>query len=109
MRDDAVFTRKGDDLEVTVPVSFAELALGDTVTVPTLDSPVRVKIPAGTRDGRTLRVRGRGINGGDLLVTVEVSVPTHLDAAATSALRTYAQAERESGFDPRADWEGARR
>ena len=109
MRDDAVFTRKGDDLEVTVPVSFAELALGDTVTVPTLDSPVRVKIPAGTRDGRTLRVRGRGINGGDLLVTVEVSVPTHLDAAATSALRTYAQAERESGFDPRADWEGTRR
>ncbi|APT89617.1 molecular chaperone DnaJ [Corynebacterium frankenforstense DSM 45800] len=109
VRDDAVFTRKGDDLEVTVPVSFAELALGDTVTVPTLDSPVRVKIPAGTRDGRTLRVRGRGINGGDLLVTVEVNVPTHLDAAATSALRTYAQAERESGFDPRADWEGARR
>ncbi|AIG64736.1 molecular chaperone DnaJ [Corynebacterium atypicum] len=108
VRPDKVFTRSGDDLEVTVPVSFAELALGDTITVPTLKSPVRVKIPAGTRNGRTLRVRGRGISGGDLLVTVEVNVPSYLDAAATSALRTYAQAERQSGFDPRAGWEGVK-
>ncbi|KQB86106.1 molecular chaperone DnaJ [Corynebacterium lowii] len=108
VRPDPVFTRSGDDLEVTVPVSFAELALGDTITVPTLDSPVRVKVPAGTRDGRTLRVRGRGIKNGDLRVKVQVKVPTNLDAAATSALRTYAQAERESGFNPRTDWEGAK-
>ncbi|WP_425277968.1 molecular chaperone DnaJ [Corynebacterium halotolerans] len=111
VRDDAVFTRSGDDLEVTVPVSFGELALGDTITVPTLDAPVRVKVPAGTPDGRTLRVRGRGIprrsgQAGDLLVTVQVTVPKHLDAAAASALRTYVQAERDSGFNPRADWPG---
>lgn len=109
--DDDVFTRHGDDLEVTVPVSFAELALGDTITVPTLDAPVRVKVPAGTPDGRTLRVRGRGIQrrgggAGDLLVTVRVAVPKDLDVRATSALRTYAQAERDSGFDPRAGWAG---
>lgn len=114
VREDKVFARSGDDLEVTVPVSFAELALGDTITVPTLDAPVRVKVPAGTPDGRTLRVRGRGVPkrggaAGDLLVTVEVKVPKNLDAAATSALRTYAQAERDSGFDPRADWAGAQR
>lgn len=107
VRPDKVFTRKGDDLQVTVPVSFAELALGETLTVPTLDKPVRVKVPAGTRSGRTLRVRGRGIKNGDLLVTVEVKVPEKLDDAARSALRTYAQAERDSGFDPRAGWEGA--
>lgn len=111
VRPDKVFTRNGDDLEVSVPVSFAELALGDTITVPTLDNPVRVKIPAGTPDGRTLRVRGRGVptrggNAGDLLVTVKATVPTNLDAAATSALRSYAQAEKESGFDPRAGWVG---
>ena len=111
VRPDAVFTREGDDLEVTVPVSFAELSLGGTVTVPTLDSPVKVKIPAGTPDGRTLRVRGRGVpkrgdSAGDLLVTVQVKVPTTLDPAATSALRTYAQAEKDSGFDPRAGWAG---
>lgn len=110
-KPDKVFTREGDDLHVTVPVSFAELALGDTITVPTLDSPVRVKVPAGTSDRRTLRVRNRGVakrggKSGDLLVTVQVTVPTNLDGAATSALRTYAQAERDSGFDPRAGWEG---
>lgn len=111
VKPDKVFTREGDDLHVTVPVSFAELALGDTITVPTLDSPVRVKVPAGTSDRRTLRVRNRGVakrggKSGDLLVTVQVTVPTNLDGAATSALRTYAQAERDSGFDPRAGWEG---
>ncbi|QGU08420.1 Chaperone protein DnaJ [Corynebacterium occultum] len=114
VREDQVFTRSGDDLEVTVPVSYTELALGETITVPTLDAPVRVKVPAGTPNGRTLRVRGRGVpkrgaEAGDLLVTVQVKVPKNLDAAATSALRTYAQAEKGSGFDPRADWAGAKR
>ncbi|APT85558.1 molecular chaperone DnaJ [Corynebacterium aquilae] len=108
---DKIFTRDGNDLAVTVPVSFGELSLGGTITVPTLGTPVRVKVPAGTPNGRTLRVRGRGVekrdgSKGDLLVTVEVKVPTNLDAAATSALRTYAQAEKDSGFDPRADWAG---
>ena len=112
VKPDKVFTRDGDDIHITVPVSFAELALGDTITVPTLDSPVRVKIPAGTPDGRTLRVRGRGIakragKAGDLLVSVQVTVPSKLDAAASSALRTYAQAEKASGFNPRAGWAGA--
>lgn len=112
VKPDKVFTRDGDDIHITVPVSFAELALGGTITVPTLDSPVRVKIPAGTPDGRTLRVRGRGIakragKAGDLLVSVQVTVPSKLDAAASSALRTYAQAEKDSGFNPRAGWAGA--
>ena len=111
VKPDKVFTREGDDLHVTVPVSFAELALGDTITVPTLDSPVRVKVPAGTPDGRTLRVKGRGVakrggKAGDLMVTVQVTVPSTLDAAASSALRNYAQAEKDSGFDPRAGWAG---
>lgn len=109
---DKVFTRNGDDLAVTVPVSFSELALGGTVTVPTLDNPVKVKVPAGTPNGRTLRVKGRGVpkksgNAGDLMVTVEVTVPKNLDATASSALRAYAQAEKDSGFNPRAGWAGA--
>lgn len=111
VKDDKVFSREGDDLHVTVPVSFAELTLGDTINVPTLDAPVRVKVPAGTPDGRTLRVRGRGVpkrggTAGDLMVTVQVKVPSNLDAAASSALRSYAQAEKESGFNPRAGWAG---
>lgn len=111
VRPDDLFSRSGDDLRITVPVSFTELALGGTVTVPTLDSKVRVRVPAGTSDGTTLRVRGRGVvkrngNSGDLLVTVKVSVPKNLDEGAASVLRRYAEEEKRSGFDPRADWAG---
>lgn len=113
VRPDEIFTRSGDDIEVTVPVSFGELALGGTITVPTLDGKVRVRVPAGTADGRTLRVRGRGVpkrsgTPGDLLVTVRVQVPTKLDDAAASALRSYVEAERAGGFNPRDGWVGAK-
>jgi len=112
VRPDKVFGRDGDNLTVTVPVSFHELALGTTLTVPTLDGKVRVRVPRGTADGRILRVRGRGIpkrNGGygDLLVTVKVAVPQNLSPEAVEALEAYAKAERASGFDPRAIWAGA--
>ena len=113
VRPDEIFTRSGDDLEVTVPVSFGELAFGGTITVPTLDGKVRVRVPAGTADGRTLRVRGRGVpkrsgTPGDLLVTVRVQVPPKLDDAAASALRSYVEAERAGGFNPRDGWAGAK-
>jgi molecular chaperone DnaJ len=77
-----VFGRRGKDLTVNVPVTFPEAALGTQVKVPTLDGPVTVKVPAGSKSGRTLRVRGRGVPAssgvGDLLVTVEVAVPEKL-------------------------------
>lgn len=113
VRPDKVFSRDGDDLTLTVPVSFTELALGATVSVPTLEGRVGVKVPAGTSDGRILRVRGRGIpkragGNGDLLVTVKVAVPPKLDGSALEALQRYQVAEKASGFDPRAGWAGAR-
>lgn len=112
VKADKVFGRNGDDLTVTVPVSYGELVLGTTLSVPTLEGRVGVKVPPGTVDGRTLRVRGRGVHkrgggAGDLLVTVKVAVPQNLDEQATEALRTYLEAEKASGFDPRADWAGA--
>lgn len=94
-----VFGRKGNNLTLTVPITFAEAALGADVTVPTLDGTVTLKVPAGTASGKTFRVRGRGVNGGDLLVTVEVAVPRKLSAKARKALETYAA---EDGADPRA-------
>jgi len=100
-----VFGRKGDNLTLALPVTFPEAALGATVKVPTLDGgPVSVKIPAGTTNGRTLRVRGKGLTKrdgtrGDLLVTVEVTVPQKLSDEAREALATFAQAQPE---DPRA-------
>lgn len=69
-----------------------------------------VKVPPGTVYGRVLLVRGRGIpkksGAGDLMVTVKVAVPQKLDDAATDALKTYLEAEKASGFDPRAGWAG---
>ena len=113
VRPHKVFGRDGDDLTLTVPVSFTELALGTTLSVPTLDGKVGVRVPKGTTDGRILRVRGRGVpkrsgGQGDLLVTVKVAVPPNLDGAAKEALEAYAVAERSSGFDPRAGWAGNR-
>ena len=113
VRPDKVFGRDGDDLTVTVPVSFTELALGTTLSVPTLEGKVGVRVPKGTADGRILRVRGRGVpkrsgGHGDLLVTVKVAVPPNLEGSALEALEAYAAAERSSGFDPRAGWVGNR-
>jgi len=94
-----------------VPVSFDEAALGADIKVPTLDdAPVTVKIPAGTPNGRTFRVRGRGVvrtdgrglgHRGDLLVTVEVQVPAVLNDKARKAVEDYREAT--SGSDLRAN------
>ncbi|MDQ3980739.1 MAG: molecular chaperone DnaJ [Actinomycetota bacterium] len=95
-----LFGRKGRDLTLTVPVTFAEAALGAEITVPTLDEPVVLKLPPGTRSGRTFRVRGRGVatskGTGDLLVTVEVAVPTRLSAAEREAIQALASASTQS-------------
>lgn len=105
VRPHRVFGRKGDHLTLTLPVTFAEAALGAEISVPTLnDAPVRLKVPAGTPNGRTFRVRGRGVKAGatngDLLVTVEVQVPKHLSEQAKTALLAYTSEVAES--DPRA-------
>jgi len=80
IRPHDVFERDGDNLLVTVPVNYTEAVLGADIKVPTLEGvPVTVRIPPGTRNGKTLRVRGRGVvanaKKGDLLVTVAVHVP----------------------------------
>jgi len=97
-----VFGRKGDNLTVTVPVGFDEAALGAEIKVPTLHgSPVTVKIPPGTPNGRTFRVRGRGVtrsdaHKGDLLVTVDVHVPARLSDEARAAVEAYRAATADT-------------
>jgi molecular chaperone DnaJ len=90
-----VFGRKGDNLTLEVPVSFDEAALGGEVKIPTLGgAPVTLRLPAGTPNGRTFRVRGKGATRrdgtkGDLLATVEVCVPSSLDDTAREAVEAY--------------------
>ena len=92
-----LFGRRGDDLLLRVPVTFSEATLGAEVRVPTLDSPVTLRIPPGTPHGKTLRVRGRGMpkaagGSGDLLVTVEVVVPQTLSDEQRQAVEALAAA-----------------
>lgn len=102
-----VFGRKDDNLTVTVPVTFPEASLGAEIKVPTLNgAPVTLKVPPGTPNGRTFRIRGRGAarkdgTKGDLLATVEVTVPESLDEQAKEALEKLRTAT--SGDDVRAD------
>jgi len=101
-----VFGRSGDDLTVELPVTFAEAVLGATVSVPTLSGdPVKVRIAAGTPNGRVLRVKGRGIvakaHTGDLLAKVVVAVPRRLSDKAREAVEVLRAEEADA--DPRAD------
>ncbi len=70
---DTTFGRKGKNLTLRVPVTYSELALGGEIEVPTLNGRVKLRIPRGTATGKTLRVKGHGSGGGDLLVTVELA------------------------------------
>ena len=93
------FTRKGADVHETAEISFAEAALGTSVVVPAPDgSHVRVKVPAGTQPGTVLSVKGKGAprvkgsGSGDLKITLQVKVPTHLNEAQRKALEAFVQA-----------------
>ena len=104
VRPHELFGRKGPDLTLSLPVTYPEAALGAQVEVPTLNGPVKLKVPAGTRTGRTFRVRGKGAakrggGKGDLLVTVNVEVPTKVSKQEKKLLEQLRDA---SGESPRA-------
>jgi molecular chaperone DnaJ len=94
------FGRKGSDLTVDLPVTYAEAALGANVEVPTLNGPVTMKVPAGTPNGKTFRLKGKGATKrgghGDLLVTVSVEVPRKLSRSEKELLKQLQDAEKES-------------
>jgi molecular chaperone DnaJ len=106
VRNHPVFTRDGDNVRVTVPVTIAEAILGATIQVPLLgEAPVKLKVAPGTPNGRTLRVKGKGVQRvgkeGDLLATVEIAVPAHVNDKAKDLIEQFnAQLPNE---DPRAE------
>ena len=99
------FGRSGANLTITLPITFSEAALGAEIKVPSHGGmPVSLRIPAGTPNGRTFRVRGKGVRrpdgtNGDLLVTVSVQVPQKLTGPAREALYSFRDAT--AGEDPR--------
>ncbi|MHA7217764.1 DnaJ C-terminal domain-containing protein [Arthrobacter sp. MDT1-48-3] len=104
VKEHPLFKRDGDDIRVHVPVSFPEAALGAQIEVPTVTGElVKMKIPAGTPSGRTLRLKGRGVKTskatGDLLVTVDVVVPQNLSKEAEAAVEAFHNATKDA--DPR--------
>ncbi|CCQ44193.1 dnaJ domain protein [Pseudarthrobacter siccitolerans] len=97
----AFYTRDGDNLRIHVPVTFPEAALGADIEVPTIEGEkVRVRVPAGTPSGRTLRVKGKGVKTskgtGDLLVTIDVAVPKNLNKDAEAAVKAFAEATSDA-------------
>lgn len=96
-----LFGRRGRDLTLTAPITFPEAALGADIAVPTLSGPVTLRVPPGTCGGRTFRVRGRGIapakgQAGDLLVTVQVEVPSKMTSEERAAVQALAAASTGS-------------
>ena len=94
-----VFSRKGENIHLTVPVTFTEAALGADIPVPTLEGDeVKLRIAPGTANGKTFRVKGRGVkkgvNAGDLMVSIEVQVPQRVDGSAKKALEDFATATK---------------
>jgi molecular chaperone DnaJ len=105
-----VYERAGDDINITVPVTVAEAALGAKVEVPTIDGRAQLKIPPGTQSGQKLRMRERGVESaqrpgvrGDQIVTVEVRVPHLNDERSREIMRELARLNpkdpREELFD----------
>jgi molecular chaperone DnaJ len=100
-----IFARKGNDLTMNLPITFAEAALGSEVKVPTLNGPVTLKVPAGTTSGKTFRLRGKGIarkdgTKSDLLATVQVAVPQKLSKKQKELIEELAEADES----PRLGW-----
>jgi molecular chaperone DnaJ len=94
------FGRRGNDLTLTVPITYSEAVLGTKLEVPTLNGDVKLKVPAGTPSGKTFRVRGRGVTpdrgrAGDLLVTVQVAVPSKISKEEKKLLEDLASLETE--------------
>lgn len=106
---DPIFTRDGDDVSLDLPISIDEAVLGGSVEVPIPGGRVKLKVPPGSSSGKVMRLRGKGVQragkSGDLLVTLQITLPAGDDPALTEAIRTWRQ---DHSYDPRSGWKGNR-
>lgn len=99
-----VFRREGNDILLDLPITLQEAVLGAAIEVPTLGGRVRVTVPPNSASGRKLRLTGRGITGGNQVITLQVAMPTGPEPALTEFLKTWTP---DQPFDPRHDLDGA--
>ena len=107
VRPSEVFQRDGYDVWVTVPITYSQAVLGDSVTVPSIDGKVEYTVPEGTQSGTTFRLRGKGIqylNGrgrGDMYVKCEVEIPKKLNKTQREALKKFEGTLKEENYEKR--------
>lgn len=92
------FRRDGDDILLTLPITIAEAVLGGKVAAPTIAGPVNLTIPKGASTGQRLRLRGRGINGGDQQVELKIVMPPRVDDDLAKFMEEW---RRTHDYDPR--------
>ena len=91
-----ILSREGNDIHVTVPVNYPQAVLGAQLEIPTVEGPVKMKLPAGTPSGKVLRLKGKGVprvggrGRGDQLVQIVVEVPTQVSQKQRALLRQLA-------------------
>lgn len=92
------FRREGNDILLDLPISIDEAVLGGTVEAPTVSGSVKMKVPPGSSTGQTLRLKGKGVNGGDQRVTLSVVMPDKIDGS----LKSFMESWRENyAYNPR--------
>lgn len=102
-----LFTRKGDDLWLEMPITFTQAALGDNIIVPAMSEKISYKVPAGTQPGTTFRIRGKGIKNvrtgrpGDLYVQVNLEVPTKLTGEQKDMIKNFGESKGLEGYRKR--------
>lgn len=104
IRSHPFFTRKGKDITVEVPVALQESVLGGKIQVPTVHGPVEMAIPKGASSGATLRLKNKGIKGGDQYVKLKLVMPKEIDADLEQAIKKWSETH---AYNPRASMETA--
>jgi DnaJ-class molecular chaperone len=104
IRPHPLFSCQGSDISLEVPVGFQESILGKKIQVPTIRGPVEMTVPKGASSGATLRLKGKGIKGGNQYVKLKIVLPKDLDAELEEAVRKWSETH---AFNPREAMETA--
>ena len=96
------FTRKGNDITIEIPVSLPETVLGQKIQVPTIHGPVTMTVPKGSNSGVTLRLKGKGIKGGDQYAKLKIIMPEIIDPDLEDAIKKWSES---NAYNPRKSME----